>query len=177
LSLFRRREPLHVRLARAGGLLETEREPRRPAWDNAGIHGVQRARQWDSVATVDAPELEGDHAVFVALSPDELVVEQGPRHVEPLAAALGRDPSPPYRAEAVRRDGTVWAVAARRIEIVRLPDVSGEEIELSSHAGERRLLIDGERAFGSIPALERPEQFVRARRVAGDAWEVEIHQL
>jgi hypothetical protein len=177
LSLFRRREPLHVRLAREGGLLESAREPLRPAWDNAGIHGVQRARQWDSVATVDAPELEGDHAVFVALSPEQLVVEEGPHGVEALAAALGRDPAPPYRAEAVRRDGTVWAVAARRIEIVRLPDLSGEEIELSTHAGERTLLIDGERTFGSIPALERPEQFVRAKRVAGDAWEVEIHQL
>jgi hypothetical protein len=177
LSLFRRREPLHTRLAREGGLLESEGEPLRPAWDNAGIHGLQRAREWDSVATVDAPELEGDRAVFVALSYERLVVQEGPSRVEPLAAALGRDPAPPYRAEAVRREGTVWAVAARRIEIVRLPDVAGEEIELSSHDGERRLLIDGERSFGTIPALERPEQFVRARRVADDAWEVEIHQL
>jgi hypothetical protein len=177
LSLFRRREPLHTRLAREGGLLETAGEPLRPAWESVGIHGVQRARQWDSVATVDAPGLEGDHAVFVALSPGELIVEQGPRQVEPLAAALGRDPAPPYRAEAVRREGTVWAVAARRIEIVRLPEVSGEEIELSSHEGERTLLVDGEKTFGSIPALERPGRFVRARRVAGDAWEVEIHRL
>ena len=166
-----------MRLARKGGLLEKDGEPLRPAWDNVGIHGVQRVRQWDSVATVDAPGLEGDHAVFVALSPDQLVVEEGPHQVEQLAAALGRDPAPPYRAEAVRKDGTVWAVAARRIEIVRLADVTGEEIELSSHEGERTLLIDGERAFGSIPALERPEHFVRAKRIAGDAWEIEIHQL
>jgi hypothetical protein len=177
LSLFRKREPLHTRLAREGGLLADGGEPLRPAWDNAGIHGVQRVRQWDSVVTVDAPELEGDRSAFVALSPEEIIVETGPSRVEPLVAALGRDPAPPYRAEAVRREGTVWAVAARRIEIVRLPEVNGEEIELSSHQGERTLLIDGERAFGSIPALERPEQFVRARRVAGDAWEVEIHRL
>jgi hypothetical protein len=166
-----------VRLAREGGLLEPEHVPLPPAWDTAGIHGVQRARQWDAVATVDAPELEGDRAVFVALSPERLVVEEGPSEVAPLAAALGAGPAPPYRAEAVRREGTVWAVAARRIEIVRLPDVSGEEIELSSHEGERTLLIDGERSFGSIPALERPEQSVRARRIAGEDWEVEIHQL
>ena len=166
-----------MRLAREGGLLQPDGEPLRPAWENAGIHGMQRARQWDSVATVDAPELEGDHGVFVALSSGRFVVEEGPAQVESLAAALGRDPAPPYRAEAVRRAGTVWAVAARRIEIVRLPDVSGEEIELSSRDGERTLLIDGEKRFGTIPELERPEQVVRARRVADDAWEFEIHQL
>ncbi len=177
MSLFRRREPLHTRLARAGGLLEDEGEPLRPAWDNAGIHGVQRVRRWDAVATVDAPELEGEHAVFVALSPEQLVVEEGPRQVERLAEALGREPEPPYRAEAVRREGTVWAVGARRIAVVRLPDQSGEEIELSSHEGERTLLIDGERSFGSIPALEHPGQCVRARRIAADAWEIEIDQL
>jgi hypothetical protein len=177
LCLFRTREPLHLRLAREGGLLDDEPAPVRPAWDNAGIHGMQRARQWDAVATVDAPELEGDKAAFVALSPDELVVEEGPDDLEPLAAAIERDLAPPYRAEAVRRDGTIWAIAARRIEIVELPDVTGQEIELSSRDGERTLLIDGERAFGSIPALERPEQVVRAKRIAGDAWEVEIHRL
>jgi hypothetical protein len=41
------------------------------------------------------------------------------------------------------------------------------------HGGERTLLVDGERAFGSVPALERPEHVVRARRIDGDLWEVD----
>lgn len=168
-----------MRLAREGGLdLEgTHTAPTRPAWDEPGIHGRQRARQWDTVTTVEAPELEGDRVTFVSLSPSELVVDEGDTKVEPLAEAIERSIPPPYRAEAVRRDGDLWAVAARKIEIVRLPDVEGEEIELSSHDGERSLLVDGVPAFGSIPALERPEHVVRARRVDGDAWEVETSPL
>jgi hypothetical protein len=176
MGLFRRREPLHVRLAREGGMLDGE-EPVRPVWDNAGIHGIQRAREWDTVATVDVPGLGGDKALFVVLSPDEIVVEEGPDDLEPLAEAIDRDLTPPYRAEAVRREGTVWAVAARRIDVVELADVTGTEIELTSHNGERTLLIDGERAFGSVPTLERPEHSVRARRIVGETWEIEIHPL
>ena len=71
------------------------------------------------------------------------------------------------RAEAVRREGTVWAVAGRKIEVVELPDVAGEELELTVKDGEHTLLVDGERSFGSIASLERPGHVVRARRVEG----------
>ncbi|HWE80770.1 MAG TPA: hypothetical protein VG265_03910 [Gaiellaceae bacterium] len=176
MGLFRRREPLHVRLAREGGMLDDE-EPVRAAWDNVGIHGIQRAREWDTVTTVDAPDLKGDRALFVVLPGDEIVVEEGPEDLEVLAEAVDHDLTPPYRAEAVRRQGTVWAVAGRRIEVIELAGVPGTEVELTSHDGERTLLIDGERAFGSVPALERPEQSVRARRIVGEVWEIEIHPL
>jgi hypothetical protein len=168
-----------VRLAREGGvdLDGTRPEPTRPSWDEPGIHGRHRSRQWDAVTTLEAPDLPGDRVEFVALSPDEIVVDAGDTNVDLLAEAVERSIEPPYRAEAVRRDGELWAVAARRIEIVRLPDATGEQIELSSHEGERRLLIDGEPAFGSIPALERAEHVVRARRIDGDAWEVETAAL
>jgi ribosomal subunit interface protein len=76
-----------------------------------------------------------------------------------------------------RRHDSLWAIAARKIEIIRLPGVAGTEIELASHDGERTLRVDGEQQFGSIPALERPDHVVRGRRIAGDAWEVEAHQL
>ena len=180
MSLFRKSEPLHVRLAREGGidLDGAERQaPTRPAWDEPGIHGRQRTRQWDTVATVEAPELTGDRVVFVALSAEEMVVEEGDTQVEALAEAVERNIPPPYRAEGVRRDGDLWAVAARKLEIVRLPNVDGQEIELTSLDGERTLLVDGEQVFGSVPALERPEHVVRARRVDGDAWEVETAPL
>jgi hypothetical protein len=178
VSLFRRGQPLHVRLAREGGLsLGDEAAAARPAWDVTGIHGLQRPREWDVVGAVDAPELEGDRASFVALSSDDLLVEEGPDDVEPLAAAVERELEPPYRAEAVRRHGSLWAVAGRSIELVQLPGVVGDEIELSVHGGERALVVDGKPAFGSVPALERPEHVVRARRLDGETWEVRFDPL
>jgi hypothetical protein len=177
LSLFRRGEPLHVRLAREGAVSLGDEEPARPPWDAAGIHGLHRTREWDVVKTVEAPELTGDRSSFVALSREELVIEEGPDHVEPLAEAIEADLAPPYRAEAVCRDGGLWAVGARRIELVSLPGISGEELELSTIGDERTLLIDGARTFGSIPALERPEHVVRARRIAGETWELTVDPL
>jgi len=174
---FRRREPLHVRLAREGGIPLEEPAAPRPVWDEPGIHGLQRARRWDAVVTVEAPDLEGDRSSFVALPSGDLVVEEGPENVAPLADALEQELRPPYRAEAVRRDGGLWAVGARRIEVVELPGIAGEEVELSEHEGEHELLVDGERAFGSIPKLERPGHAVRARRIDGELWEVEAAPL
>jgi len=178
VSLFRRSEPLHVRLARAGGVsLGDEAATGAAPWDVSGIHGRPQPREWDVVSTVDAPGLEGERASFVAVSADALVVEDGPADIEPLAAAVERELPPPYRAEAVRRHGPVWAVAARSIEVVRLVGVAGEEIELTMHDGFRTLLVDGQPSFGSLPALERPEHVVRATRLDGELWEVRFDPL
>jgi hypothetical protein len=131
------------------------------------------------VETVEAPEVPGDQALFVARAGGPLVVEEGPaaEALAPLAGAVDRDLRRPYRAEAVRRDGGLWAVGARRVELVELPGYQGEEIELISEGFERRLLVDGEPAFGSIPALERPGHAVRARRLEGELWEVQADPL
>ena len=177
MRLFGRREPLHVRLAREGGLDidGTDPEVPRPPRDAAGVHGSDRAREWDVVTTVEAPDLPGERIGFVELPGGELVVDEGGGDLAPLVEAL--DLEPPYRAEAVRRTDSVWALAARRIEVVELPEIQGQQIELASHGDERTLLIDGVRVFGSIPALERPDHVVRAYRIAGDAWEVETAPL
>ena len=172
MTLFRRREPLHIRLARDGGIPLGEPDAR-PAWDASGIHGLHRVREWDAVVTVSAPDVEGTRAAFVALPGGELVLEEGPERLTAFAEALERDLAPPYRAEAVRREDSLWAVAGRRIEVVELPGVAGSELELATHGGERTLLVDGERSFGTVAALERPEHVVRARRIDGDLWEVE----
>jgi hypothetical protein len=183
--VFRRGESLHARLAREAGLSLGEsdaRSPRTP-WENAAIfghaaiHGIHRARWWDLVVTAKVPGLEGDRARFVALSLDRRLVEEGPSDVAPLALVLEDRLAPPYRAEAVRREGDLWAIAARVIEVVDLPGVAGDEIELAIHGGERTLVIDGRPASGAIPALERPEHIVRARRLHGDTWEVEVNPL
>jgi hypothetical protein len=153
-------------------------EPRvKPAWDATGIHGVHRAREWDAVVLVDAPDVNGERATFVALANGDLVLEEGGDHLSTLANALERELTPPYRADAVRREETLWAVAGRKVELLELPGVTGDEIELSMHDGARSLLVDGERSVGSIPPLERPEQVVRAKRVDGEIWEVDSAPL
>jgi hypothetical protein len=181
VPLFRRREPLHERLAREGGLEAPPlSEPGRPAWMATGIHGVPRQREWDAVVAVDAEGVAGDRARFVALGDETLVVEEG-ADVEPLADALDDVVPAPYRAEAVRRGESQWAVGIRRIEVVELEDdPEGDTIALTCRDGERTLLVDGEPTFGSIPALERlgsaraESYVVEADRLAGSVWEVRV---
>jgi hypothetical protein len=177
VRLFPRREPLHIRLAREGGVALEGDAPARPAWDATGIHGLHRTREWDAVTTVEAPATAGERATFVVLADGSVVVEDGSTEVAPLAEAVERSLSPPYRAEAVRRHGDLWAVAARALELVELPGVDGDDVELVVRGEERTLVVDGVRAFGSIPALERRDAVVRARRVDGDVWEVEAAPL
>src|SRR5579884_3286382 len=94
MALFRRRQPLHRRLAELGGLGDAlgagaeDRSSREPApaalppgWDGeargeAGIHGVPRARRWDTVVTAAAPSLHGDMVQFVALPDGTLLAEK-----------------------------------------------------------------------------------------------------
>ena len=126
---FLRRESLHERLAREGGLTESAGVP--TAWAEGGIHGVQRAREWDLVTTAAAPEIQGDAVNFVALGDGTLLVEeeQGDATVEPLATAIEQKLEPPYRARGARQTDVLWAVSARRIETARF-EAEGERIEL-----------------------------------------------
>jgi hypothetical protein len=186
VGLFRRTQPLHERLARLGGLVP---DPVRPPdllgrLGGAGIHGLHRLREWDAVATVESPPLHGERAVFVALADGTLVVEEGDGDFAPLAETVEAQLAPPYRAEAVRRHEELWAVAARAIDVVELAeDPSGDEVTLTVRGGERELLVDGARTFGSIPTLERLAEgrfdayALRAARLDGDLWEVEVSPL
>jgi hypothetical protein len=188
VPLFRRREPIHERLAREGGLVPPPVGP--PdllgALGGAGIHGLHQLREWDAVLTAEAPALGGERASFAALPDGTLLVEAGDEGADltPLADAVETELERPYRAEAVRRDGPLWAVAARGIDVVELEDdPGGDELTLSARGGERELLVDGARTFGSIPALERlaSERYeayaVRAVRLDGPLWEVEVSPL
>jgi hypothetical protein len=189
VSLFRRDEPLHARLARDAGIL-TE-EPlvgRPPPWQEVGIHGVPRLRQWDSVVTTEAPRLGIGELDFTVLPDGTLVVDDSldlePGSLDPLATALEAQLHPPYRAHAVWRGGSSWSVAARRIVVAELPeDVPGDEVVLSVAEGHRSLVVDGEPSFGSVRSLERlgAERghafVVRAVRLADRIWEVEVTPL
>lgn len=161
-----------------------------PSWDGeargeAGIHGVPRARRWDAVATADAPGLRGDRVHLVSLADGTLIVEEDEPDgaLTPLADAVDRTLAPPYKAEAVRRDGNTWAIGASRIELVEVPGLTGDEVELAATREGRVLKVDGQTTLGRTPALERvgegqgTEYVVRARRVDGDLWEVEASAL
>jgi hypothetical protein len=183
---FWRREPLHERLAREGALGREEpvAGDARPRWGETGIHGIHRVREWDVVATVEAPDVPGDAVAFVALPDGSLLVEEGDAEAEldPLAQAIEGELAPPYRARAARQEGDLWAVSARRIAVEQF-EAPGEEIELTSHDDERTLLVDGEREFGGVPALERlgerqgASYAVLAHRLDGDLWEVRVSAL
>ncbi|MBD0329604.1 MAG: hypothetical protein ICV64_05825 [Thermoleophilia bacterium] len=185
---FRRERPLHERLAEQGGLAPARTQPldTRPRWGEVGIHGVHRQREWDAVATADAPGLPGARLEFVSLPDGTLLVDEDipDDALAPLADAVEEETAPPYRAEAVRQHEDVWAVAARRIEVVRVEDeVDGDRLELAVAEGERTFLVDGRPAFGSVPALERlaAERFedyvVRGERLEDELWEVAVTPL
>ena len=149
------------------------------------MHGVARRRQWDAVATVQAPELRGDAIAFDVL-PDRTVLvdeEEGDAELAPLAEAIERELEPPYRAQAVRQSTELWAVAARSIEVVRLPEREGDAIELSKRGEERTLTVDGAREFGTVPELDalagarHRDYVVRAERLDGDWWELRADPL
>jgi hypothetical protein len=187
----RRRETLNERLLREADAAQAWEVPRielpRPVdFPEAGITGIARVREWDASASVDAPALRGDEVEFVVLPDRSIVVDEelGDAPLAPLADALEVTIPPPYRAKGVRRGESVWAVAARRIDVVELrPDVEGETIELTSVGEERTLVVDGARAFGRIVQLEAlgeercPDYALRASRLEGNLWEVDVTPL
>lgn len=180
MGLFRR-ERLHERLAREGGMLD---EGVRATWDEVGIHGIARPRQWDVVAVAEAPALEGDKVDFVALDDGSLIVEeqQGDASLEPLAAAVERRLDPPYRAAAARQTEVLWAVSARRIETATFA-ADGERLELTQTPEGKILLVDGLPAFGTVRELEELGEAVgesysaHAERLDADLWEVRVAAL
>jgi hypothetical protein len=195
VGLFGRRRPLHERLAEQAGLsLDADAAPGlaadAPGWDGEqrgepGIHGVPRARRWDTVATTAAPRLRGDTVHFVTLQDRTVIVDEDEPEgaLEPLADAVETSLEPPYRAEAVRRDGDTWAVAASTIEVAELPDLTGDEAELVVGREGAVLRLDGHVTLRRSPSLERlgaaesAERVVRATRLDGDLWEVTVSPL
>ena len=176
MSLFRRRRPLHERLADDAGLdIGGEPAPSRASGlahvlagggflmappdalghpaplGEVAFHGVARPRRWDAVASAEA-DLPGSEVHFVALPDGTLLVDEDVPDgaLEPLAEAVEQSVEPPYRAVGVRRGERVWAVAAVRTEVRELSGEDGDE-------------------------LERVEEGVvlRGRRLDGDLWEVE----
>ena len=180
MGLFRRK-PLHQRLAEEGGLVEQSTVPLfTGVIPETGIHGIPRERQYDAVATADAPDAKGDAARFVGLEDGSLLIEEGDGDLTPLADAIEQDIARPYRASAVRRGETTWAVAAHRLRVLQLPEPGGDQIELVLNGDEKTLVVDGNRSFGTLPELEAladGDAVIRASRLDETLWEVRVDPL
>lgn len=173
-----------LKSAQAGGSLEVP-----PGMDGspglsiAGVSGVSRARTWDAVASVSAPELSGESVTFVALDDGTLVVDEDvpDDSLAPLADAIEATVDPPYRAAGLRASDDVWMVVAESVEIVEL-SLEGEEVDLSVVGGERQLTVNGESTIRPVPALdalaeEHGDVALHAERVDGDLFAVDVFPL
>ena len=180
MALFRRK-PLHQRLAEEGGLVERSSVPLfTGVIPETGIHGIPRERQYDAVATTDAPDAAGDSARFVGLEDGSLLVEEGDGDLTALADAIEHEIARPYRATAVRRGESTWAIAAHRLRVIELPEPGGDEIELVLNGEEKTLVVDQNRSFGTMPELEQladGNAVIRAARLDGTLWEVRVDPL
>jgi hypothetical protein len=180
VGLFRRK-PLHQRLAEEGGLVERSTVPLfTGVIPETGIHGIARERQYDAVATTEAPDAAGDSARFVGLEDGSLLIEEGDGDLTAVADAIEHEIARPYRASAVRRGETTWAIAAHRLRVIELPEPGGDEIELVLNGEEKTLVVDGNRSFGTMPELEQladGNAVIRAARLDGSLWEVRVDPL
>jgi hypothetical protein len=101
-----------------------------------------------------------------------------------LAGAVEQTLAPPYRATGVRRGEGIWAVGARRMEVVELgDDVEGEAIELAMGEAGPSTVVDGAHTIRRFPELEalaagRHDSYVvTAARLTESLWEVEVAPL
>ncbi len=143
-----------------------------------GITGLQRPSEWEVVVLVEAPALTADEVELTVLADGTLL---GDPSAEALVRAVPLEP--PFSAQAVRKEGALFSVGANEIEVIELPaDVAGDEIELAVSGGERTVTVDGMRSFEAIPGLEAlggrfEEYVVRANRLGGTSWQVDVEAL
>jgi hypothetical protein len=156
--------------------------PRRPPWDDAGIHGLHRQREWDAVMTVEA-DAPGDELAYVVLD-DTVVIESDGDLPDDVTGAFDGRLEPPYRVVGVRRGEALWALGARQIETAVVPGLEGDDIALAVGEEGTTFHVDGAQRFGSMPALEDLARdrgldyfALQAERVDGDVWELRITAL
>ena len=149
-----------------------------------GVMGVGPGRTWDAAVSTHAPALTGDAVTFVALEDGTLVVDQDvpDGSLTPVAETLEEMVSPPYRAAATRTDDDVWTAVAESVQIVSLPGVDGDEVDLTIVDGERTVTVAGEPAEVDVQALDElaaphGSVAVHAERVDGDLYAVDVFPL
>lgn len=143
--------------AQAGGFLaQPPGLDGEPGLGIAGVSGVARGRTWDAVATAHCPDLTGDGVAFVVLGDGTILVEADvpDDSLAPLADAIEGTLPAPYRAAAVRTSGDVWSVVAEKVEIVEIPGLDGDVVDLNVVDGDRDVTLDGERTMRQVPVLD-----------------------
>jgi hypothetical protein len=155
-------------------------------WNEVGIHGIPRVREWEAVTAAESLALPGDEVHFVVAADGSVIVEEDvpDAAIVPLASALAKTLAPPYRARGVRQSESTWTVGGSAITVAELPaGFAGDELELVVRGGAETLHVDGMPAF-DVPAPLRgvgkrhgTDYVVRARRLADTLWEVEAHAL
>jgi hypothetical protein len=194
----RRRETLNEQLLREAGFDPAQAlgdpqpappllEPPKSVLRAVGVpDGRVDPKEWDTALAVAAPALAGDRVEFTALPDGDLIVDEetGDADLSPLADALEQRLDPPYSAVAQRQGSDLWAVAAKRIEVARIPFPDGDRLEVSHHGDEGELRVDGEPSDALVPPeLERLAEtagdsfYVEAERIDGDLWEVKVTAL
>ena len=136
----------------------------------AGIHGVPRRRQWDAVATVEAPALRVTPCISRR---SETERSSSTRTSRPRRSCLSPMPSSgAWRRRTGRRPcggrSRDWAVAARRIELVEVPGLPGEDAELVVTRGRPRAASrrPGRARTGAGARTGRGRTWLRVRRPA-----------
>ena len=189
MPFWRRRKPLHEELAEGTSLLEWqstyERGPKLFEGTLDVLHGG-RQREWDAVATADAPDLDAASLELTVLPDGTLLVdEEVPEGAAaPLAEAIEQSLPPPYQARAVRGEGGLWRVAANRIDEIEVADeIDGDAVDLVVQGDDRTLLVDERPTWVDVHTLEafareRQEDFVlHAERLDGKLWAVRVNAL
>jgi hypothetical protein len=197
LGLFRRERPIHEQLADEAGLdidgmddelavASSDPAPVTRAHhpsDFLAVHGIPRDREWDAVASAEAPGLPGEELEYVALEDGTLIVDDDlpDGALSPLADALEGQIRAPYHGWAFWQGDDVWTVAAKRVQVVEVPeDVPGDEVALSVNNGSRSVLVDGAESHAEIPSLETfaGQQYgsfvLHASRLDETLWEVTV---
>jgi hypothetical protein len=143
-------------------------------------------KEWDATAAVQAPALAGYRIEFTTIPNGDVIVSQesGNADLSPLADAVEQHVRPPYRATAVRQEGTLWGVGAKRIQVAEIPFSQGERLQFSLSGDDREFHVDSEPSHAPCPPeLERVGEalgdsfYVEAQRIDGDLWEVKVSPL
>lgn len=198
MGLFRRQETLNEQLLREAGLDPAQvlgdppppgpLEPPKSLMSRVGVPdgSPPPPKEWDAAATVSAPAVAGDRVEFTTIPNGDVIVdvENGDADLSPFADAIERHVNPPYSAVAQRQDGDMWAVAAKQIDVARIPFPHADTLELSRNGSDEELRVDGEPSDEPVPReLERVGQaaaesfYVEASRIDGDLWEVKVSPL
>jgi len=146
---------------------QPESPPEREVWPKDTI--AAREGRWDVYTTAEAPDIAGNGVAFATLPNGDIIidVEQGDADLSPLAEAVEKHLKPPYRATGRLEAGAIWAVAARQIDVRRLPPCNGDSFDVIVRDGQPDLIgLDPEGEYA-----------VHAERLDGDFWEIEVGVL